>query len=62
MREYVLTGRRAQQLRQILIIRADDFFIDDANQLHCNDQRTHVRHLLPPNATCRWPSAPHSPS
>jgi hypothetical protein len=30
------------------IVRADNFFVDDAGQLHCNcDQRTHVRHPWP---------------
>src|SRR5262249_14495 len=46
MREHALTGRHVQQLRQIRIVRAADFFIDDTGQLHRNrDQRTHMKHF-----------------
>ena len=36
MREHALTGRHVQELRQILIVRADNFFVDDARQLNRN--------------------------
>ena len=46
LREHALTGRHVQQLRQIRIVRAADFFIDDTGQLHRNrDQRTHMKHF-----------------
>jgi hypothetical protein len=46
MRDHALTGTHAQQLRQGFIVRANNFFIDDAGQLHRNcNQRTYMRHL-----------------
>ena len=47
-RDHTLTGRHAQQLRQRFVVRADNFFIDEADQLHRNcDQRTYLGHLWP---------------
>jgi hypothetical protein len=42
------TRGRVHELPQGFIVRADNLFIDDARQLHCNcDQCTDVRHFRP---------------
>ena len=70
MRDHTLTGRHVQQLHQRFVIRADNFFIDEADQLHRNcDQRTYLGHLRPlsparravcsagPGVSVIWPAA-----
>jgi hypothetical protein len=48
MRDHTLTGWHTQRLRQRFVVRADNFFIDEADQLHRNcDQRTYLGHLRP---------------